>query len=307
MLEPRLYIWLWILEWPISRKSLCKIGNGFWFLGSHCDQILLQFCFSWSSALDLPAFLLIFDLHHSLVGGFNPFPKLWVNLENRIGWKITHVRYHQPTQIFKLPPSFGFVHMVLQIWCFTIIFPIKVAIYRYPLFSDKTLLFLPDPCPRAPKETQYCRARRFLCHICQCTQGFATPWGGVGWGGAVMTFLWTWSRCWCYATHWGGVGWGGAVMTFLWTWSRCWCYATHWGGVGWGSDDVPLDLITLVMLRHALGWGGVGWDSAACFSLLQKRKDESNRVRTEKNRRLEPGQRLAEGVTQKQNKRQMLY
>ena len=44
------------------------------------------------------------------------------------------------------------------------------------------LLFLPDPCPRAPKETQYCRARRFLCHICQCTQGFATPWGGVGWG-----------------------------------------------------------------------------------------------------------------------------
>ena len=95
-----------------------------------------------------------------------------------------------------------------------------------------SLLFLPDPCPRAPKETQYCRARRFLCHIWQCTQGFATPWGGVGWG--------------------------GAVMTFLWTWSRCWCYATHWGGVGWGSDDVPLDLITLLMLRHALGWGGVG-------------------------------------------------
>ena len=81
---------------------------------------------------------------------------------------------------------------------------------------------------------------------------------GVGWGGAVMTFLWTWSRCWCYATHWDGVGWGGAVMTFLWTWSRCWCYATHWGGVGWGSDDVPLDLITVLMLRHALGWGGVG-------------------------------------------------
>ena len=77
--------------------------------------------------------------------------------------------------------------------------------------------------------------------------------------------------------------------------------------MGRGSDDVPLDLITLVMLRHALGWGGVGWDSAACFSLLQKRKDESNRVRTEKNRRLEPGQRLAEGVTQKRNKRQMLY
>ena len=201
----------------------------------------------------------------------------WVNLENRIGWKITHVRYHQPTQIFKLPPSFGFVHMVLQIWCFTIIFPIKVAIYRYPLFSDKTLLFLPDPCPRAPKETQYCRARRFLCHICQCTQGFATPWGGVGqwwrsfgldhvvdathalgWGGVGQ-----WWRSFGLdhvvdATPRIGVGWGGAVMTFLWTWSRCWCYATHWGGVGWGSDDVPLDLITLVMLRHALGWGGVG-------------------------------------------------
>ena len=155
------------------------------------------------------------------------------------------------------------------------------------------LLFLPDPCPRAPKETQYCRARRFLCHICQCTQGFATPWGGVGWGSDdvpldLITLLmlrhalgWGGVGQWWRSfgldhvvdatprigVGWGGVGqwwrsfgldhgvdatprigvgWGGAVMTFLWTWSRCWCYATHWGGVGWGSDDVPLDLITLL-------------------------------------------------------------
>ena len=53
-----------------------------------------------------------------------------------------------------------------------------------------------------------------------------------------------------------GVGWGGAVITFLWIWSRC---TTPRIGVGRGSDDVPLNLITLLMLRHALGWGGVGW------------------------------------------------
>ena len=86
----------------------------------------------------------------------------------------------------------------------------------------------------------------------------ATPRIGMGWGGVGQ-----WWRSFGLdhvvdATPRIGVGWGGAVMTFLWTWSRCWCYATHWGGVGWGSDDVPLDLITLLMLRHALGWGGVG-------------------------------------------------
>ena len=112
---------------------------------------------------------------------------------------------------------------------------------------------------------------------------------GVGWGGAVMTFLWTWSRCWCYATHWGGVGWGASsddvpldLITLLmlrhalgWGgvgWGQWWRsfgldhgvdatprIGVGWGGVGWGSDDVPLDLITVLMLRHALGWGGVGW------------------------------------------------
>ena len=98
---------------------------------------------------------------------------------------------------------------------------------------------------------------------------------GVGWGGAVITFLWIWSRC---TTPRIGVGWGSDnvplnLITLY--------YATHWGGagqwwrsfeldhvvdatprigVGWagGNDDVPLDLITLLMLRHALGWGGVG-------------------------------------------------
>ena len=94
------------------------------------------------------------------------------------------------------------------------------------------LLFLPDPCPRAPKETQFCRARRFLCHICQCTQGFATPWGGVGWGSDDVPL---------------------DLITLLMLRQKL-----VWGGVGWGSDDVPLDLIMLLMLRHALVWGGVG-------------------------------------------------
>ena len=63
-----------------------------------------------------------------------------------------------------------------------------------------------------------------------------------------------------------GVGWGGAVMTFLWTLDLITLLMLRqklgWGGVRWGSDDVPLDLITLLMLRHALVWGGVWWGVA---------------------------------------------
>ena len=50
---------------------------------------------------------------------------------------------------------------------------------------------------------------------------------------------------------WGGVG----MWTFVWSWTRHWCYAEH--GVGWGGDvNVRLKLNTLLMLRWA--WGGVG-------------------------------------------------
>ena len=80
----------------------------------------------------------------------------------------------------------------------------------------------------------------------------------------------------------GGVRWGGAVMTFLWTWSY----------VG----DATLRI-------------GVGWGGTVLHALAFYRKERMSRIGCEpkKNRRLEPGQRLAEGVTQKRNKRQMLY
>ena len=79
-----------------------------------------------------------------------------------------------------------------------------------PISTALTLLFLPDPCPCAPKETQYCRALRFLCHIWQCTQGFATPWGGVGqwWRSFGLNHV-------VDATPRIGVGWGGTVLHAL--------------------------------------------------------------------------------------------
>ena len=41
---------------------------------------------------------------------------------------------------------------------------------------------------------------------------------------------------------WGG--WGGGMITFLWTCTHVECYATCLGWVGWGDDNVPLDLYT---------------------------------------------------------------
>ena len=74
-------------------------------------------------------------------------------------------------------------------------------------------------------------------------------WGGVG----MLTFVWSWTRHWCYAEHgvgWGcersfevehaidatlSMGWGGVgMLTFGWSWTRHWCYAEH--GVGWGCE-----------------------------------------------------------------------
>ena len=95
-------------------------------------------------------------------------------------------------------------------------------------------------------------------------------WGGVG----MWTFVWSWTRHWCYAEH--GVGWGGVgMLTFVWSWTRHWCYAEHgvgWGcersfevehatdatlSMGWGGDvNVRLKLNTPLMLRWA--WGVVG-------------------------------------------------
>ena len=119
-----------------------------------------------------------------------PFPTTMGSSTNwdRMGWcRVMHFGilpfYHRFDHRF----DHRFEHIVIWIW-----------------------LFLPDPCPRAPKETQYCRARRFLCNICQCTQGFATPWGGVG----------QWWRSFGL-DHVGdampriGVGWGGTVLHAL--------------------------------------------------------------------------------------------
>ena len=107
--------------------------------------------------------------------------------------------------------------------------------------------------------------------------------GGLGWGGWMLTFHVTCSRCWCYATQ--GLGWVGGgdvnvpcdlltllmlrhagvgvggMLTFHVTCSRYWWYATHRHagvGVGVGDVNVPCDLLTLLMLRHAgVGVGGM--------------------------------------------------
>ena len=52
-------------------------------------------------------------------------------------------------------------------------------------------------------------------------------WGGVGWGGVgMLTFVWSWTRHWCYAEH--GVGWCGVgMLTFAWSWTRYWCTGLH--------------------------------------------------------------------------------
>ena len=110
----------------------------------------------------------------------------------------------------------------------------------------------------------------------------------------MLTFVWSWTRHWCYSEHgvgWGcersfevehaidatlSMGWGGVgMLTFGWSWTRHWCYAEHgvgWGcersfevehaidatlSMGWGGDvNVRLKLNTPLMRRWA--WGGVG-------------------------------------------------
>ena len=85
---------------------------------------------------------------------------------------------------------------------------------------------------------------------------------GVGWGGVghvnvrvnLLRFLML--RWW-----WGGVGWGGGMLTFMWTCWDSWCYADD--GVGWGGVghvNVCVNLLRFLMLRW--WWGGVGWGGA---------------------------------------------
>ena len=95
-------------------------------------------------------------------------------------------------------------------------------------------------------------------------------WGGVGWGGDVNVRL-KLNTPLMLRWAWGGVG----MWTFVWSWTRHWCYAEHgvgWGcersfevehatdatlSMGWGGDvNVRLKLNTPLMLRWA--WGGVG-------------------------------------------------
>ena len=72
----------------------------------------------------------------------------------------------------------------------------------------------------------------------------------MGWGGDVNVRL-KLNTPLMLRWAWGGVG----MWTFVWSWTRHWCYAEH--GVGWGGDvNVRLKLNTLLMLRWA--WGGVG-------------------------------------------------
>ena len=101
----------------------------------------------------------------------------------------------------------------------------------------------------------------------------------MGWGG-VGTFVWSWTRHWCYAEHGVGWGWGcerafevehatDATLSMGWGWGCERSFEVEhaidatlsmgWGGVGWGGDvNVGLKLNTPLMLRWAWGWGGGG-------------------------------------------------
>ena len=63
-----------------------------------------------------------------------------------------------------------------------------------------------------------------------------------GWGGGMITFLWTCTHVECYATCLGWVEWGDDNVPC--TCTHVECYATCLGWVGWGDDNVPLDLYT---------------------------------------------------------------
>ena len=74
--------------------------------------------------------------------------------------------------------------------------------------------------------------------------------GGVG----MWTFVWSWTRHWCYAEH--GVGWAGVgMLMFVWSWTRHWCYAEH--GVGWGCER-SFAVEHAIDATLSMGWGGVG-------------------------------------------------
>ena len=99
-----------------------------------------------------------------------------------------------------------------------------------------------------------CKTVRVVTHIFNIPN-FTSGWGGGGVG--ILTFVWSWTRHWCYAEH--GVGWGGVgMLTFVWSWTRHWCYAEH--GVGWGG----VGMLTFVWswtrhwcyAEHGVGWGG---------------------------------------------------
>ena len=101
-------------------------------------------------------------------------------------------------------------------------------------------------------------------------------WGGVGWGcvhvPSTCTRWWcTRQECYCYGIH--GVGWGGAVFTFLQLAHAGDVHARNvtatvfmgWGGVGWGCVHVPSTCTRWWCTRqecycygiHGVGWGGV--------------------------------------------------
>ena len=93
-------------------------------------------------------------------------------------------------------------------------------------------------------------------------------WGGVGWGCVQVPS--TCTRWWCtrHATH--GVGWGGAVFTFLQLAHAGDAHAMNatllmgWCGAGLCSGS--FNLHTLVMHTPCYSWGGVG---GAVFTFLQ--------------------------------------
>ena len=88
--------------------------------------------------------------------------------------------------------------------------------------------------------------------------GVGSGWGGLGWGGVMLTFMSSCDTRGCYVTSW--VGWGWEELTFMSTCDRRGCYVTSW--VGWGGG-VMLTVMSTCDTRgcyvtSCVGWGGGG-------------------------------------------------
>ena len=110
----------------------------------------------------------------------------------------------------------------------------------------------------------------FLCHICQCTQGFATPWGGVGWGSDDVPLDLLMLR---HALGWGGVGqwWRSFGLDHV-------VDATPRIGVGWCGVGQWWRSFGLDHAVDATPRIGVGWGGTVLHALAFYRKERMSRI-----------------------------